>query len=83
MGQTVFVYLLGVPILYWDPGMPVVRVQEWPKACGHTKGRRVVSREEAVMRIRAAVDEREEGPGDIVIVARSVLLLKQRVQHKQ
>ncbi|CAI5992198.1 unnamed protein product [Closterium sp. NIES-65] len=48
-----------------------VPVPAWPKACGHTAGRRVVGRDEAVMRIRAAADERDEGQGDIVIVARS------------
>jgi len=42
-----------------------------PKACGHTRGRKVVSREEAVMRIKAAVDARTESGSDIVIVARS------------
>ncbi|KAK9932648.1 hypothetical protein M0R45_019874 [Rubus argutus] len=42
-----------------------------PKACGHTQGRKVVSREEAVMRIKAAVDARKESGSDIVIVARS------------
>ncbi|PRQ37983.1 putative 2,3-dimethylmalate lyase [Rosa chinensis] len=42
-----------------------------PKACGHTRGRKVVSREEAVMRIKAAVDARKESGSDIVIVARS------------
>ncbi|XP_060959674.1 uncharacterized protein LOC115722840 isoform X2 [Cannabis sativa] len=42
-----------------------------PKACGHTQGRRVVSREEAVMRIKAAVDARKESDSDIVIVART------------
>ncbi|KAM1248967.1 hypothetical protein ACFX2I_031691 [Malus domestica] len=42
-----------------------------PKACGHTQGRKVVSREEAVMRIRAAVDARKESGSDIVIVART------------
>ncbi|VFQ70412.1 unnamed protein product [Cuscuta campestris] len=42
-----------------------------PKACGHTRGRKVVSREEAVMRIKAAVDARAECGADIVIVARS------------
>ncbi|KAF4366594.1 hypothetical protein F8388_004258 [Cannabis sativa] len=41
-----------------------------PKACGHTQGRKVVSREEAVMRIKAAVDARKESGSDIVIVAR-------------
>ncbi|KAF4348024.1 hypothetical protein G4B88_012938, partial [Cannabis sativa] len=42
-----------------------------PKACGHTRGRKVVSREEAVMRIKAAIDAREESGSDIVIVART------------
>ncbi|KAL5998129.1 hypothetical protein ACLOJK_009064 [Asimina triloba] len=42
-----------------------------PKACGHTQGRKVVSREEAVMRIKAAVDARKESGSDIVIIARS------------
>ncbi|KAG0475945.1 hypothetical protein HPP92_012786 [Vanilla planifolia] len=42
-----------------------------PKACGHTRGRIVVSREEAVMRIRAAVDARKESGSDIVILART------------
>nr|GMD31285.1 petal death protein [Ipomoea batatas] len=42
-----------------------------PKACGHTHGRKVVSREEAIMRIKAAVDARTESGADIVIVART------------
>ncbi|KAJ4723178.1 Isocitrate lyase [Melia azedarach] len=42
-----------------------------PKACGHTRGRKVVSREEAVMRIKAAIDARNESGSDIVIVART------------
>ncbi|XP_039120630.1 carboxyvinyl-carboxyphosphonate phosphorylmutase-like [Dioscorea cayenensis subsp. rotundata] len=42
-----------------------------PKACGHTRGRKVVSREEAVMRIKAALDAREESGSDIVIIART------------
>ena len=41
------------------------------KACGHTKGRKVVSREEALLSIRAAVDARDEGDQDMVIVART------------
>jgi 2-methylisocitrate lyase-like PEP mutase family enzyme len=41
-----------------------------PKRCGHTRGKQVVPRSEALARIRAAVDAREEG-ADIVIVARS------------
>ncbi|EMS46344.1 2,3-dimethylmalate lyase [Triticum urartu] len=42
-----------------------------PKACGHTEGRKVISREEAVMHIKAAIDARKESASDIVIVART------------
>ncbi|PKA59304.1 Carboxyvinyl-carboxyphosphonate phosphorylmutase, chloroplastic [Apostasia shenzhenica] len=42
-----------------------------PKACGHTRGRKVASREEAVMRIKAAIDARKESGSDIVIIART------------
>ena len=41
-----------------------------PKRCGHTEGKSVVSREEALMRIRAAVDARAAG-ADILIMART------------
>ncbi|KAL5542968.1 hypothetical protein UlMin_010678 [Ulmus minor] len=49
----------------------ILEDQVSPKACGHTKGRKVVSREEAVMRIKAAIDARKESSSDIVIVART------------
>ncbi|KAA3631087.1 MAG: carboxyvinyl-carboxyphosphonate phosphorylmutase [Proteobacteria bacterium] len=41
-----------------------------PKRCGHTRGKQVVSRGEALDRIRAAVDARDEGL-DILILART------------
>jgi 2-methylisocitrate lyase-like PEP mutase family enzyme len=41
-----------------------------PKRCGHTRGKQVVGRDEALARIRAAVDAREEG-ADILIMART------------
>ena len=41
-----------------------------PKACGHTQGRRVVGRGEALVRVRAAVDARDEG-ADILVAART------------
>jgi 2-methylisocitrate lyase-like PEP mutase family enzyme len=41
-----------------------------PKRCGHTEGKSVVSRAEALMRIRAAVDARDAG-ADILIMART------------
>lgn len=41
-----------------------------PKRCGHTKGKAIVNRDEAAMRIQAAVDARDEG-ADILIMART------------
>ena len=48
----------------------MIEDQEAPKRCGHTSGKRVVSRAEALSRIQAAVDAREEG-ADILIMART------------
>ncbi len=48
----------------------MVEDQLAPKRCGHTRGKQVVSREEALTRIRAAVDARDEG-ADILIMART------------
>jgi 2-methylisocitrate lyase-like PEP mutase family enzyme len=41
-----------------------------PKRCGHTEGKSVVSRDEALTRIQAAVDARDAG-ADILIMART------------
>jgi 2-methylisocitrate lyase-like PEP mutase family enzyme len=41
-----------------------------PKRCGHTEGKSVVSRDEALMRVRAAVDARDAAH-DILIMART------------
>merc|ERR1711972_643670 len=43
--------------------------QEFPKKCGHTGGRRVIPLDEAVARIRIAVDARKSP--DFLIVART------------
>ncbi len=48
----------------------MIEDQMMPKRCGHTKGKAVVSREEALLRMRAAVDARNEG-ADILIMART------------
>ncbi|GLI59486.1 hypothetical protein VaNZ11_001371 [Volvox africanus] len=48
----------------------LIEDQVAPKSCGHVRGKKVVGREEAVSRIRAAVDARDEG-ADILIVART------------
>jgi 2-methylisocitrate lyase-like PEP mutase family enzyme len=41
-----------------------------PKRCGHTRGKHVVPRAEAIARVRAAVDARDEG-ADILVMART------------
>jgi 2-methylisocitrate lyase-like PEP mutase family enzyme len=41
-----------------------------PKRCGHTQGKAVVGRDEALMRVRAAVDARDAGE-EILIMART------------
>ncbi len=48
----------------------MIEDQVAPKRCGHTRGKEVVGRDEAVARLRAAVDARDEGAG-ICIVART------------
>ena len=48
----------------------MIEDQVAPKRCGHTRGKQVVSRGEALARIRAAVDAREEG-ADILVMART------------
>lgn len=39
----------------------LIEDQVSPKRCGHTKGKAVVSRQEAYARVQAAVDARNEG----------------------
>lgn len=43
--------------------------QQWPKKCGHMRGKRVIEREEYLDKFRAAVDTR--GQADFFIVART------------
>ncbi len=57
---------------YAQAGFAAIMIEDqvMPKRCGHTKGKLVVDRAEALDRIRAAVDAREEG-ADILILART------------
>lgn len=48
----------------------MIEDQVAPKRCGHTRGKQVVSRDEARLRIRAAVDAREGG-ADLLVMART------------
>lgn len=45
--------------------------QTFPKRCGHTTGRQVIPREEAVGKIAAAADVRDERGEDFVLIART------------
>ena len=62
---------------YAAAGMAAIMIEDQvaPKRCGHTKGKAVVPREEAFLRIQAACDARDElrnaGLPDILILART------------
>jgi 2-methylisocitrate lyase-like PEP mutase family enzyme len=52
----------------------MIEDQRSPKRCGHTTGKEVVEREEALLRIRAVIEARDEARDreeDIVIVSRT------------
>jgi len=49
----------------------MIEDQVAPKRCGHTQGKQVISRQEATAKIRAAVDARDNGACDIIIIART------------
>jgi 2-methylisocitrate lyase-like PEP mutase family enzyme len=57
---------------YCEAGFACVMIEDqvMPKRCGHTAGKAVVERNEALSRIKAAVDARETG-ADILIMART------------
>jgi 2-methylisocitrate lyase-like PEP mutase family enzyme len=57
---------------YADAGFACIMLEDQvaPKRCGHAEGKSVVGRDEALGRIRAAVDARDEGAG-ILIMART------------
>jgi 2-methylisocitrate lyase-like PEP mutase family enzyme len=57
---------------YAEAGFACAMIEDQlaPKRCGHTRGKQVVSRSEALTRIRAAVDARDEG-ADILVMART------------
>lgn len=57
---------------YADAGFACIMIEDQlaPKRCGHTQGKAVVPFEEAMMRLKAAVDARNEGV-DILIMART------------
>jgi 2-methylisocitrate lyase-like PEP mutase family enzyme len=54
-------------------GLACVMIEDqcWPKRCGHTSGKEIVERDEALRRIRACVRAKEEYDVDILIMART------------
>ena len=58
---------------YARAGLACVMIEDqtWPKRCGHTAGKTIVDRREAVRRIRAAVRAREEHGLDVLLMART------------
>lgn len=64
----------------------MIEDQVMPKRCGHTGVRDVVDREEAIRRVRAAVDAREGGAGTLIVArtdARSALGLDEALWRMQ
>jgi 2-methylisocitrate lyase-like PEP mutase family enzyme len=75
-GDTGFGNALNVRrtlIEYARAGAACVMIEDQvsPKRCGHTRGKQVVSRDEARLKIRAAADARTEAGADILIMART------------
>ena len=58
---------------YAQAGLACVMIEDqvWPKRCGHTAGKEVVDRDEAVQRIRACARTRNEHGLDILVMART------------
>lgn len=58
---------------YIKAGVGAIHIEDqtFPKRCGHTKGRQVIPTEEAVGKIAAAADVRDERDEGFVIIARS------------
>ena len=58
---------------YAQAGFASVMIEDqvWPKRCGHTRGKRVVERDEAFDRIKAATYARDASESDILILART------------
>ena len=57
---------------FYNAGFSAIMIedQESPKRCGHTRGKKVISREDAITRMKAAIDERDSG-SNILIMART------------
>ncbi len=64
----------------------MIEDQVMPKRCGHTGVKEVVERDEAIRRVRAAVDARDAGAGTLIVArtdARSTLGLDEAIRRMQ
>lgn len=58
---------------YIKAGVGAIHIEDqtFPKRCGHTKGRQVIPPEEAIGKIAAAADVRDDRSSDFVLIART------------
>lgn len=58
---------------FYQAGAACVMIEDqvWPKRCGHTSGKQVVDRQEAVARVRACAEIRDRRGLDVLIMART------------
>ena len=58
---------------YIKAGVAAIHIEDqtFPKRCGHTKGRQVIPKAEAVGKIEAAADVRDERNPDFMLIART------------
>jgi 2-methylisocitrate lyase-like PEP mutase family enzyme len=58
---------------YVKAGVAAIHIEDqtFPKRCGHTKGRQVIPKDEAVGKIAAAADVRDDRAEEFVIIART------------
>jgi methylisocitrate lyase len=68
-GNTLNVRRTVEDIVNYGAAGIILEDQEWPKKCGHFEGKKVISTEEMVKKIRAAVTARSNS--DLVIIGRT------------
>lgn len=70
-GNAINVYRTTKEVILTGAAGIQIEDQVWPKRCGHMFGKQIISAEEMVGKIRAAVDARNEVDPDFVIGART------------
>ncbi len=70
-GNALNAYWTAKNYIWIDAAGIRIEDQTWPKRCGHMSGKSIISKEEMVSKIRAAIKAREEEGSDLVIGART------------